>query len=141
MTKTFDELYELKCRPQHVIKLEQVVYAFARKLSADSYDGGFWKSTLIEKEGDSPFWFFELNSKKTWEITCDNPIGENKVGTKCFSLLCFTFALNYMIAEVHSDIKSQQLLEELIRLYESVIGSIDTLLDKNERSIFYKVID
>ena len=139
-TQKFDDLYNLKCNHLNVAKLEQYVYAFARKLTRKTYSGGSWDSTLVVNENGS-FWFFELNDEKSWEITCENYLSTNVVGTRCFSMLSFLFALNYLMSEVHESENDSELLTEIIELYYAVRDNAENLLSKDESKIFFKVID
>lgn len=139
-TQKFDDLYKLKCNHLNVAKLEQYIYAFARKLSGKTYNGGSWDSTLVENE-DCSFWFFELNGDKKWEITCENYLSNNIVGTKCFSMLTFMFALNYLMSEIHESENDSELLTEIVDLYYAVRQNSEKLLSREERNIFFEVID
>ena len=42
-TKEFDDLYELKCNPMYIVKLENLIYSFASMKSSNQYKGGSWK--------------------------------------------------------------------------------------------------
>lgn len=139
-TQKFDDLYSLKCNHLNVAKLEQCIYAFARKLSGKTYSGGSWDSTLVENENGS-FWFFELNDEKSWEISCENYLSNNIVGTRCFSMLSFLFALNYLMSEIHENENDSELLAEIIDLYYAVRDNAEKLLNEEERKIFFEVID
>lgn len=140
MTQKFDELYNLKCNMKDVAKLEQVIYYFAKQLSGGKYSGGFWKSEVIKDE-DNVFWYFKLNGDKRWDLQADNITSSTEISTNCLSVLSFTFALNYLMCQIHEDENSKELLDETIRLYYGVIGKIDLILDENEKQIFYRTID
>lgn len=45
------------------------------------------------------------------------------------------------MSEIVNDEKSEELFNEIVRLYYAIIGAIDLILDENEKLIFYKVID
>lgn len=140
MTKEFDDFYKLKCNPRHVIRLENLVYAFANKLSGGKYSGGHWKSVQVKVDEEKTFWYFNLDSDKEWVVNHNHVIDE-KVSSKCFSLLAFTFALNYIASELYEDENSQELLNEVIALYYMLRDSIDLMLNKKETKIFYRIID
>lgn len=139
-TNKFENLYEFKCNPILIDRLEKMVYVFAHQLSEGEYKSGLWKSIKVEKE-ENIFWYFELNSNETWEIVSDNYISDNKISTKCFSLLAFSFALNYLMSEIYEDENSKELLDEIIELYYAIRDNLDVLLDEREKQIFYKVTD
>lgn len=139
-TNKFEDLYELKCSPILLDRLEKMVYFFTQELSEGKYQGGLWKSIKVENE-ENDFWYFELNSNETWEIVSENYISDNKISTKCFSLLAFSFALNYLMSEIYEDENSKELLDEIIELYYAIRENLDALLDEREKHIFYKVTD
>lgn len=139
-TNKFEDLYELKCSPILLDRLEKMVYFFAQELSEGKYQSGLWKSIKVENE-ENNFWYFELNSNETWEIVSDNYISDNRISSKCFSLLAFSFALNYLMSEIYEDENSKELLDEIIELYNAIRGNLDVLLDVREKHIFYKVTD
>lgn len=141
-TKEFDDLYKLGSNPRRVIELENLIYVFARRLTNKAYDGGLWNSTLLNNDTDKEFWFFELDSKKEWNIVCENPISDdNLVSSKCLSLLAFSFALNYQMSAIYEEVTSSVLLDEIVRLYYTIRDNIDSLLDEHERKIFFQVVD
>lgn len=139
-TNKFEELYELRCNPILPTRLENLVYVFASRFSDGLYSSGIWKSIKVQNE-EKHFWYFELKDDRVWEIVSENHISDNKVSTKCFSLLSFTFALNYLMSEIYEDSNSQELLDEMVELYYAIRDNLDILLDEREKAIFYKVID
>lgn len=140
MTQKFNELYNLKCNANDVAKLEQVIYYFAQKLSGGKYSGGFWKSEVI-KDQENVYWYFKLNGDKRWDLHADNITSSTEISSNCLSVLSFTFALNYLMCQIHEDENSKELFDEIVRLYYGVIGKIDLILDENEKQIFYRTID
>ena len=139
-TKKFDDLYELKCNPRYVIMLEKLVYAFANDKSNNQYNGGFWDSVLFSKD-DISFWYFLLNTKEEFTFTNEIKNKDELVSAKCFSLLCFTFAINYMISYAYNDRSSKELVSELTYLYRTTTSNVNLILDENEVEIFYSIID
>ncbi len=139
-TKDFNDLYKLKCNLNEIMKLENLIYFFAGQLSSLEYNNGIWKSKTIEHE-DQVIWYFNLEGDKKWKLNSDNIHSETEISTSCLSVLSFTFALNYLMSEIVNDEKSEELFNEIVRLYYAIIGAIDLILDENEKLIFYKVID
>lgn len=139
-TKEFDDLYELKCNPMYILKLESLIYSFASMKSSNQYKGGSWKSVIVENEEIS-FWYFELNDTSTFSFVNENKQRDELVSSKCFSILCFTFALNYIIGYIYEDETAIELINELTNLYYSIISNINLVLDKNEVEIFQSIID
>jgi hypothetical protein len=139
-TKNFDDLYKLKCNPKYVMMLENIIYTFAANKSSNQYKGGSWKSVNVEKEEIS-FWYFELKSSSTFPFVNENRQKEEIVSSKCFSILCFTFALNYLISYIYEDETADELINELSNLYYLIISNINLVLDENEVEIFQSIID
>ena len=139
-TKEFDDLYELKCNPMYIVKLENLIYSFASMKSSNHYKGGSWKSVIVENEEIS-FWYFELNDTSTFSFLNENKQKEETVSSKCFSILSFTFALNYLINLIYEDETAIELINELTKLYYLITSNINLVLDKNEVEIFHSIID
>lgn len=139
-TRKIEDLLNLKCSNENVLMLERLIYAYAYNLSGEEYLGGIWTSESIELENNI-FWYYKLNDKARWEITCENHLEENNVSTKCFSILSFTFALNHLMSIIYEDENEEELLNEIVRLYNAIRYNIDNLLDEKERKIFFQVID
>ena len=139
-TKEFDDLYELKCNPMYIVKLENLIYSFASMKSSNQYKGGSWKSVIVENEEIS-FWYFELNDTSTFSFLNENKQKEETVSSKCFSILSFTFALNYLINLIYEDETAIELINELTKLYYLITSNINLVLDKNEVEIFHSIID
>ena len=140
MTKDFNELYKLKCDAMEVMKLEKIIYFFAKQLSGGKYNGGLWNSKTIKVE-DTVLWYFQLDSNEKWNLSSDNFNSETGISSSCLSVLSFTFALNYLMSEIVNEVQSKELFDEIERLYYGIIDAIDLILDENEKLIFYKVID
>ena len=139
-TKEFDDLYELKCNPMYIVKLENLIYSFASMKSSNQYKGGSWKSVIVENEEIS-FWYFELNDTSTFSFLNENKQKEETVSSKCFSILSFAFALNYLINLIYEDETAIELINELTKLYYLITSNINLVLDKNEVEIFHSIID
>lgn len=138
--KKFDDLYELKCNPKYVMMLENLIYSFAANKSSNQYKSGSWKSVSVEKEEIS-FWYFELKDTSIFSFVNENKQRDELVSSKCFSILCFTFALNYLISYIYEDETANELITELSNLYYLIISNINLVLDENEVEIFQSIID
>ncbi len=139
-TKEFDDLYKLKCNPMYIIKLENLIYSFASMKSSNQYKSGSWKSVNVENEEIS-FWYFELKDTSTFSFVNENKQRDELVSSKCFSILAFTFALNYLISYIYEDESANDLINELTNLYYLIISNINLVLDENEVEIFQSIID
>lgn len=138
-SKKFDDLYNLG-KPKYITMLEMLIYTFAAKKSENEYSSGMWKSVFVENE-DNSFWYFKLDEEKEFSFENENRQKMEKVSSKCFSLLSFTFALNYVINAVYEKESSEELFVELLTLYHLIIENAGLVLDKNELKIFISIID
>ena len=139
-TKNFDDLYKLKCNPKYVMMLENLIYSFAASKSYNQYKSCSWKSVSVENEEIS-FWYFELKNTSTFPFVNENKQRDELVSSKCFSILAFTFALNYLISYIYEDESANDLINELTNLYYLIISNINLVLDENEVEIFQSIID
>lgn len=142
-TKNFDGLYDVSPNAMDVVKLEKIVFAFARAKSLDDYDGGYWQSIYIKDEEDetNSFWYFAFNDDKKYRFNNENKQKIEQVSSKCLCTLSFMFALSYMINEIYEMDSKQEFAEELTNLYYGIKNNIDKVLDKDEVKIFYSIID
>lgn len=139
-TKNFDDLYKLKCNPKYVMMLENIICSFAANKSSNQYKSGSWKSVNVENEEIS-FWYFELKTSSIFPFVNENKQKDELVSSKCFSILCFTFALNYLISYIYEDETADELINELSNLYYLIINNTNLVLDENEVEIFQSIID
>ena len=139
-TKNFDDLYKLKCNPKYVMMLENLIYSFAASKSYNQYKSCSWKSVSVENEEIS-FWYFELKTSSTFPFVNENKQKDELVSSKCFSILCLTFALNYLINLIYEDETATELTTELTSLYYLINMNIELILDENEVEIFQSIID
>ena len=138
-TKNFDDLYKLKCDPKYIMMLENLIYSFAANKSSNQYKSGSWKSVSVENEEIS-FWYFELKNTSTFPFVNENKQKDELVSSKCFSILCFTFALNYLINLIYEDETATELTTELTSLYYLINMNIELILDENEVEILQSII-
>lgn len=138
MTKSLSELLNIAHDSQNVIKFENLIYAYARSKSDDTYNGGYWESKNLNNDS----WFFCLNSTNDkLHFTDENSNCIQTVSAKCFSVLCFTFALNHIISILYEEKEEDILWKEFNRLYNNCLVNIDLLLNDEERKIFFSIID
>lgn len=140
-TNEFDDLYKLTNKADKVMSFEKIIYAFADKLTDGKYNGGIWKSEVIINDEENVSWFFCLRDNDNYEVANNTLQCMSTVSSKCFSLIVFTYAINYFLTYNYEDEALCDLIIELDYISGVIRQKYSDILSEEEAKIYFQVTD
>ncbi|MEV9477882.1 hypothetical protein [Aliarcobacter butzleri] len=140
ITKEFKDLGKIPSNANHNI-LKNFLHNIAFARSYGTYNNEEWIDKKVEDKENIEFWYLGLSSDKKFNFNNENKQKIEVVSSECFSLLCFTFAINHFLFTIYEDEENNELQKELTELYYLVIKNVNLILDEDELEIFNSIID
>jgi hypothetical protein len=129
-TKQIEDLFDITQNFQYVMSLERHFFNTAEHLS-DNYTGGQWNSEKLAQS-----WFFLLDTDEMFLVD------GIEVSAKTFSCVVNYLVLVQVINTLHEkSLEKDPLYSELHYIWRNLINSLADVLNEEERSIYYTLID